>query len=114
MRRHEKALEKKSVIAERGSAFATYSGRCQTHCGVFDEVLSADNISARRRKSAAGVFDKRTGHDVNAVLGRLMLAGELTVAVIDHNGDIRRNALDCAAYLADFFGRECLAVFIAS
>lgn len=43
-----------------------------------------------------------------------MLAGELTVAVIDHNGDIRRNALDCAAYLADFFGRECLAVFIAS
>ena len=114
MRCHEKALEKKPVIAERGSAFAANSGCCQTHCGVFNKILSANNISAGRRKSAAGVFDKRTGHDVNAVLGRLMLTGELTVAVIDHNGDIRRNALDCAAYLADLLGRERLAVFIAS
>ena len=114
MRRHKKALEKKPVVAERGSAFAAYSGRCQTHCGVFDEVLSADDISAGRRKTASGVFDKRTGHDVNAVLGRLMLTGELTVAVIDHNGDIRCNTFDGTAYLADLLCRERFAVFIAS
>lgn len=110
----KKPWKRSPVIAERGSAFAAYSGCCQTHCGVFNKILSADDISAGRRKSAAGVFDKRTGHDVNAVLGRLMLTGELTVAVIDHNGDIRRNTFDGTAYLADLLCRERLAVFIAS
>ena len=114
MRRHEKALEQQTVVSERCSAFSA-DARCgKAHRGVFHELCPADDISAGWSETAAGVFDKRAGHKVNAVFGRLVLGREFSVAVIDHYFYIGIDGLYGGADLPYLLGRESTPVLVAS
>ena len=113
MRSHEESLKQQTVVAESSAALASDARRRETHSRIFNKVFSADYISARRSKAAARVFNKWSCHKVNAKLRRLMLAGKLTIAVIHHDRNVWRNALDSTAYIAYLFCRQGFAVIIA-
>ncbi len=114
MRSHEKALEQQTAVAESSAALAADAGGREPHGRIFDKLFSANYVAAGRGYAAAGVFNKRACHEIDTELRGLVLAGELTVAVVYHDCYIWSNTFDSCAYIAYFLGREGFAVFIAS
>ena len=114
MRRHEQTLKQQTVLPHCAAAFTADAGRGQLVGCVFDEISAAGDIAARGGKTAAGVFDERTGDDICADLRGLDFLGEFSVAVIDHNGSARVDLTHNLADLADLLDGKRLAHGVAA
>ena len=103
------------------------AGRSEAVAALFDKVLTARNVAARRGDAAAGVLDETARHDVRAEGDGLGGLGELAVAVVHENhrvrvgfacgvrdllnrGKVKRIALGVAAAALDVYHRGGLGL----
>ena len=106
----------------RAAQIPADAGRSEAVAALFDKVLTARNVAARRGDAAAGVLDEAARHDVRAEGDGLGGLGELAVAVVHENhrvrvgfaggvrdllnrGKVKRIALGVAAAALDVYHR---------
>ena len=83
MRCEKQPLKDQSIRCETRPELIPHAGRGETIGSSFHKVASSCDITARRRKSAAGIFDERSCHDVDGLhVGRLRGINEFAVAVV--------------------------------
>ncbi|MNG08969.1 hypothetical protein D3C84_923630 [compost metagenome] len=92
--------------AEHGPDLAPNAGGGQSVRGELHEVASPGDIAARRGDAAAGVFDQRAGHQIDANLRRLFQLGELPIAIVYEDNQLGVDLFDKSDHFTDLGNRE--------
>ena len=101
MRRKEKPLKEQPVTVSVRADFVAERRRRETVADSFDILLFADDVSARGRETAAGIFDERTRGDIRPNVARFFFFDEFAVAIIDENNPFEAVRADKRTDLAD-------------
>ena len=102
----EEALIEQTVLTQGTAALAADAGDGEPLGSAFHQVAASGNVAAGGSKTAAGILDEGTDHQVSPHVGGLQSLHELAVAVVDQDGDVGVGRFDHTAHFTDLLDGE--------